>query len=649
MQEIEAKKQLKASEGAHFFYTLIFLSASGIIETQFIEQKCNQNLQLFVHLVFYGLIIWGTYILITLIPRYKNAAINLFFNFLDICFGIYIILLLIYGGRMYQSPSDCQTEAPALFFFLETFLLVFCFRKFIRLTVSFLQFCSWHSFRMFLRDFRNLNKCMMIIKKNFTMLDIIFIIQMNNTIQSIRRPVTSQNYRSSDKLEKQNNEKLPNLSEVMSLKLKQQSEKDLQELIINLVKKVQQQNSALALKEKQILQYEFMIKSLQIAIDKRDCIISALRVEKQQIVEVVNPLKNVVKSDESSRQQSFRGKKSLRTRTKDTNFDENLSAILDSDYALLSQYVKCYEELSHLSQIKTLVSNEEQFLANIQKMELSNIVNIFDAIQLVLHEHKLLFKNVIKQNKLFQACLEMHEQIPLNDQLENLQDLLKDCLNCDRVQVYVLDNEQQELWAKLKDRVSMFQEKGIINVHNAYNDPRFKKDNEKGYKTNTILLCPILDKQQNSIGVIMAVNKINGHFNNDDQLYITKTSESTSILLRNHQQSNESISIQNALRNVIYVLIILCQAQLQLIYMNDLEAILFESENLLKNLFHTQKGLIYVVNNNRLLRVNEKKLLEISQLGVGIIGEAHITKEFLCIQNAYNHQSFNSLSLQIDD
>lgn len=46
--------------------------------------------------------------------------------------------------------------------------------------------------------------------------------------------------------------------------------------------------------------------------------------------------------------------------------------------------------------------------------------------------------------------------------------------------------------------------------------------------------------------------------------------------------------------------------------MNDFETILFESENLLKNLFHTQKGLIYVVNNNRLLRVNEKKLLEIS-------------------------------------
>lgn len=37
MQEIEAKKKLKASEGAHFFYTLIFLSMAGILENQFME------------------------------------------------------------------------------------------------------------------------------------------------------------------------------------------------------------------------------------------------------------------------------------------------------------------------------------------------------------------------------------------------------------------------------------------------------------------------------------------------------------------------------------------------------------------------------------------------------------------------------------
>lgn len=46
----------------------------------------------------------------------------------------------------------------------------------------------------------------------------------------------------------------------------------------------------------------------------------------------MNPLKPMIKTDDSSRTPSLGPKKSLRTRTKDTNFDENLSAILDSDY-----------------------------------------------------------------------------------------------------------------------------------------------------------------------------------------------------------------------------------------------------------------------------------------------------------------------------
>lgn len=32
MLEIEAKRKLRASEGAHFFYTLIFLIATGLLK-----------------------------------------------------------------------------------------------------------------------------------------------------------------------------------------------------------------------------------------------------------------------------------------------------------------------------------------------------------------------------------------------------------------------------------------------------------------------------------------------------------------------------------------------------------------------------------------------------------------------------------------
>ena len=71
MQEIESKRKLRASEGAHFFFTLIFLSASGIIKLGHPEKNClNLDLNLLIDLVFYGLILWGTYLAISIVPRY---------------------------------------------------------------------------------------------------------------------------------------------------------------------------------------------------------------------------------------------------------------------------------------------------------------------------------------------------------------------------------------------------------------------------------------------------------------------------------------------------------------------------------------------------------------------------------------------------
>ncbi len=35
MLEIEAKRKLRSNEGAHFFFTLIFLVATGVIERKY--------------------------------------------------------------------------------------------------------------------------------------------------------------------------------------------------------------------------------------------------------------------------------------------------------------------------------------------------------------------------------------------------------------------------------------------------------------------------------------------------------------------------------------------------------------------------------------------------------------------------------------
>ncbi|KAJ8317387.1 hypothetical protein KUTeg_005291 [Tegillarca granosa] len=54
--------------------------------------------------------------------------------------------------------------------------------------------------------------------------------------------------------------------------------------------------------------------------------------------------------------------------------------------------------------------------------------------------------------------------------------------------------------------------KEVINIKNAYEDPRFNKDVDKktGFKTHSILCCPILNYEGEVVGVAQIINKLSG-------------------------------------------------------------------------------------------------------------------------------------------
>ena len=58
-----------------------------------------------------------------------------------------------------------------------------------------------------------------------------------------------------------------------------------------------------------------------------------------------------------------------------------------------------------------------------------------------------------------------------------------------------------------------------MNIHDAYEDPRFNPEIDKktGYTTKSILCMPIVSKD-GVIGVVQMVNRLNGdHFTNEDE------------------------------------------------------------------------------------------------------------------------------------
>jgi len=132
MQEVEAKRKMTPADGAHIFYTMIFLAGSYMALNTAPVAQCSVNLTLFAQILFYGEMIWMTYLVITLVPRYKNQGLRLFFNLLDLFYGLYHLALFTYAGYIFYSPqNDCAAGAPALNFLANLYIAVMSFTFFI--------------------------------------------------------------------------------------------------------------------------------------------------------------------------------------------------------------------------------------------------------------------------------------------------------------------------------------------------------------------------------------------------------------------------------------------------------------------------------------------------------------------------------------
>lgn len=84
--------------------------------------------------------IWATYLIVSIVPRYKNPAIKLFFNFLDIAFGVYLFSVFAYANKLYFDKTwNCHEKAPIMAYFTESFLII-CYGIFIILGLAVLAF-----------------------------------------------------------------------------------------------------------------------------------------------------------------------------------------------------------------------------------------------------------------------------------------------------------------------------------------------------------------------------------------------------------------------------------------------------------------------------------------------------------------------------
>ncbi len=145
----------------------------------------------------------------------------------------------------------------------------------------------------------------------------------------------------------------------------------------------------------------------------------------------------------------------------------------------------------------------------------------------------------------------MAKESELHALLETMADYAKDLIAADRCSIFLYDSKEDELWTTVAHEeekvIRIPADSGVAGfaalskeiqiVVDAYNDFRFnpKVDQITGYTTKSILTVPLLNHNDEVLGVFQALNKHDGLFNMNDAEML--------LLISNYA----SKSIENAL------------------------------------------------------------------------------------------------------
>lgn len=126
----------------------------------------------------------------------------------------------------------------------------------------------------------------------------------------------------------------------------------------------------------------------------------------------------------------------------------------------------------------------------------------------------------------------MANTIDLDALLSTIIDTACEVLDCERATVFLYDPERDELYSSVASGTSGIRfpsdrgiagtaamERIVVNVPDAYLDPRFNKDVDKktGFRTRNLLTFPLENMEGHLIGVLQALNKRGGPFQEDDE------------------------------------------------------------------------------------------------------------------------------------
>ncbi len=153
-------------------------------------------------------------------------------------------------------------------------------------------------------------------------------------------------------------------------------------------------------------------------------------------------------------------------------------------------------------------------------------------------------------------------ELQLDVLLNRIMHACTEFLEAERATLFIYDRDKDELWAKVTDggeqkelRVkstaglvgAAFQSSEILNIPDAYADPRFNRtvDKATGFKTRNILCAPVIDRAGLHLGIVQVLNKRGGPFAALDVRRLKAFCAQIAIAIHNAQLFSDVLALKN--------------------------------------------------------------------------------------------------------
>ena len=261
--------------------------------------------------------------------------------------------------------------------------------------------------------------------------------------------------------------------------------------------------------------------------------------------------------------------------------------------------------------------------------------------------------------RLFPILLEIMSAIAdqnLDKLLQTITRGASSVLEADRSTLFVVDRAKKQIWSKVAQgagiteiripigagiagQVAMTGE--IINIPDAYADPRFNREVDKrtGYVTHSILCMPMKDAAGKMIGVFQLLNKLTGSFTSEDEQLLQAFAAQAAIAVRNAMLNDE-------IRKRMEVSETLLKVMKSVASELHIDELLKKIVNSTSEVMNAERASLFLVDPktgdlwSKVAQGMESMEIRIP-IGVGIAGHVAMTGETINIEDAYADSRFN--------